>query len=468
MTTTKPSFWNQFWTKLPIVYRGAIIIGIPVIAVLPAIVSWDWSNRAKADANWWIEHTQEVIRESNSLMRVLVDAETGVRGYAITQKTDFLEPYNWAIKEVPECLQELEELTQDNVAQQRQLSIIKRQITLRFELLTQILNAAETSKARQSSQLAQLFVREKAEMDNIRDLVEAFKAEEWKLLEVRQQRLAQISRITNILQWTTIGFGLLGYIAAIKLYYCAERELNVRLKELALINHSLVATNQLARERNQELDQFTYIVSHDLKAPLRAISNLSEWIEEDLADTLESDTKSNLLLLRNRVQRLNSFIDGLLAYSRAGRIKVKPSTVDVNQLLHEIIDSLAPAPGFIINIDDGMPVLQTEKILLQQVFSNLISNAIKHHHQERGIVKISVVERESFYEFSVADNGTGIATENQDKIFEIFQTLTAKDTTENTGIGLSIVKKIIENQGGKIWLESSLGKGSKFFFTWRK
>ncbi len=468
MAKTTPGFWNQFWTKLPVAYRGALIIGIPVITILPAIAGWDWSNRTKADANRWISHTQDVIRESNSLVGVLVDAQTGVRGYTITQKPEFLQPYNRATKEIPASIEELETFVQDNPLQQRRLKEIKQQVETRLNLLTQILNQLKISQGELTPQLIELFTKEKVEMDRVRNLVDTFKAEEWRLLDIRQRRLKQIGRITDILQWTTISFSLMGYIVAIKLYYRVEDELNARLKELALSNKNLAETNQLIEKRNQELDQFTYIVSHDLKAPLRAISNLSMWIEEDLGDELEEDTSNNLILLRNRVQRMNNFIDGLLEYSRAGRVKAEKSTVNVSQLLSEIIDSLAPPSAFTISIDDKMPIMQTESILLQQVFSNLISNAIKHHDRDRGNVKISVEERERYYRFAVADDGKGIAAEHQEKIFEIFQTLEGKDATDSTGIGLSIVKKIVENQGGKIWLESKLGKGSTFFFTWSK
>ncbi len=467
MAKTTPGFWNQFWTKLPVAYRGALIIGIPVIAILPAIAGWNWSNKVNADANRWISHTQDVIRESNSLIGAILEAETGVRGYTITQKSEFLEPYNQAIKEIPVNIEELEKSIQDNPQQQQRLKEIERQITSRLNLLTQILNQLKTSKEF-TPQFIELFISGKVEMDRVRNSVNILKAEEWRLLNIRQRRLKQVGQITEILQWTTVGFNLIGYIVAIKLYYRAENELNAKLKELALSNNNLVETNQLVKKRNQELDRFTYVVSHDLKAPLRAISNLSTWIEEDLEGELEEDTKDNLILLRNRVQRMNNFIDGLLEYSRAGKVKAAKSTVDVSQLLSEIIDSLAPSSAFTISIDDKMPLLHTEAILLQQVFSNLISNAIKHHDRDRGNVKISVEEREPYYLFSVADNGGGIAAEHQEKIFEIFQTLRGKDATDSTGIGLSIVKKIVENQGGKIWLESELGMGSTFFFTWSK
>jgi CHASE3 domain sensor protein len=199
MAKTTLGFWNQFWTKLPVAYRGALIVGIPVIAILPAIAGWNWSNRIKADANRWISHTQDVIRESNSLVGVLVDAQTGVRGYTITQKPEFLEPYNRATKEIPVSLEELEILVQDNPQQQQRLKDIEQQITTRLNLLTQILNQLKISQGELTPQLIELFTREEVDMDRVRNLVDTFKAKEWRLLNIRQQHLKQVGRITEIL-----------------------------------------------------------------------------------------------------------------------------------------------------------------------------------------------------------------------------------------------------------------------------
>lgn len=226
-------------------------------------------------------------------------------------------------------------------------------------------------------------------------------------------------------------------------------------------------TEQLEK-RNQELDQFAYVASHDLKAPLRAIANLSTWIEEDLEDKLDDDTRYNMNLLRGRVHRLENLINGLLAYSRVGRITSQPEEVNVNQLLTEIIDSLDIPPEFTIEAVEEMPTLFTEKTPLYQVFSNLIVNAVEHHNRGNGKVTISAIEQEQWYEFTVSDDGRGIDPKYHQKIFTIFQTLEARDTKESTGIGLAIVKKAVENQGGKISVESQLGQGSTFRFTWRK
>ena len=247
-----------------------------------------------------------------------------------------------------------------------------------------------------------------------------------------------------------------------------EAVLQARADELVQLNGILLATTGQLEKRNQELDQFAYVASHDLKAPLRAISNLSEWIEEDLEDKLDDDTRHQMSLLRGRVHRMENLINGLLQYSRVGRIQSKSEKVPVGQLLEEVIDSLDPPPAFTVEIEGEMPTLTTQRLSLQQVFSNLISNAIKHHDRPDGCVKISGVDRGKLYEFLVADNGPGIAPQYREKVFAIFQTLKARDEAENTGIGLSIVKKIIETQGGTIELESELGRGAIFRFAWPK
>ncbi len=247
-----------------------------------------------------------------------------------------------------------------------------------------------------------------------------------------------------------------------------EAVLQARADELAQINLIFLQTTAELEKRNKELDQFAYVTSHDLKAPLRAIANLSEWIEEDLHEALTPDTQKQMDLLRGRVYRMEALINGLLQYSRVGRMKTEPETVAVAQLLAEIIDSIAPPKEFTIEIVGEMPTLVTEKIPLQQVFSNLISNAVKHHNRSDGKVVITVEELDKFYEFAVADDGKGIAEQYYDKIFVIFQTLEARDTRENTGIGLAIVKRIVEETGGTITLESQVEKGTTFRFTWPK
>ncbi|GAB4131886.1 MAG: hypothetical protein Fur0046_01210 [Cyanobacteria bacterium J069] len=247
-----------------------------------------------------------------------------------------------------------------------------------------------------------------------------------------------------------------------------EAKLKARADELNRLTQDLAETNEMLEDRNRELEQFAYVASHDLKAPLRAIANLSEWIEEDLSGQLPEENQQQLHLLRGRVHRMEALINGLLEYSRVGRMESPIERVSVPILLDEVIDSIDPPTKFKVIIDPHMPALITKRLPLRQVFANLIGNAVKHHDREDGQVRIGVTDLGDRYEFSVADDGPGIAPEYHRKIFMIFQTLHARDVKENTGVGLSIVKRIVETEGGTIRLDSQEGEGATFYFTWQK
>jgi signal transduction histidine kinase len=216
---------------------------------------------------------------------------------------------------------------------------------------------------------------------------------------------------------------------------------------------------------NKELDQFAYVVSHDLKAPLRAIFNLTQWIEEDLGTALSQDIRSNMELLRGRVNRMQALINGILDYSRVNRGHITTEEIDVQALLHELISALGVPQTHPVSLESPMPVLLTNRTRMEQVFSNLISNAFKYHDKPNGKIRVYYEDVGHFHQFTVADDGPGIDRAYHDKIFAIFQTLQSRDKFESTGVGLAIVKKIVEDQGGRIRVQSELGKGSAFIFT---
>jgi PAS domain S-box-containing protein len=223
----------------------------------------------------------------------------------------------------------------------------------------------------------------------------------------------------------------------------------------------------LARS-NTELDQFAYVASHDLKAPLRGIANLSQWIEEDLGDKLAGENKSQMEMLRGRVHRMEALIDGILQYSRAGRVKARPESIDTGTLVSEVIELMAPPKEIKIQVATDMPTVRAERVPLQQVFMNLIGNAVKHTGKNNPLIDISWKDAGPFVEFAVGDNGQGIAPQYHERIFGIFQTLEARDKVEGTGIGLSVVQKIVDAKGGRVWVESDIGKGARFKFLWPK
>lgn len=234
--------------------------------------------------------------------------------------------------------------------------------------------------------------------------------------------------------------------------------------------------NETERERliarlgriNAELDQFAYVASHDLKAPLRGISSLSKWLEQDLGPKLEGQDREHLTLLRDRADRLEALIDGILAYSRAGRQRQRVEQVDAESLVQDTVELLAPPKTARVEKKGPLPVLRTERVPFQQVWMNLVGNALKYCRRQDPVVELSAKDAGRFWEFEVKDNGPGIPPEHQQRIWNIFQTIESRDEGAGTGIGLSVVKKIVEGKGGRAWVESALGKGASFHFTWPK
>ena len=279
----------------------------------------------------------------------------------------------------------------------------------------------------------------------IRDITDRVEAEEElkrhrsNLQELVTERTAELTKTNEDLQKEIVGRKL------------SEEKKAQLLKEL--------------EGTNRELKDFAYIVSHDLKAPLRAMSTLANWISVDYQDKIDKKGKEQLALLIRRATRMNNLINGILEYSKVGRIKEKKVKVDLEEVVREVIDTITP-PGHInIRIEGELPSIFCEKTRISEVFQNLLGNAVKYMDKPEGVVRIGCVEDNGYWKFNVSDNGPGIEEKYFEKIFQIFQTLSPVDEHESTGIGLALVKKIITMYGGEIRVESEAGRGSSFCFT---
>jgi len=218
-------------------------------------------------------------------------------------------------------------------------------------------------------------------------------------------------------------------------------------------------------QMNEDLKDFSHIVSHDLKAPLRSITTTAKWINEDYSEQLDTQGKESLQDLMVGTQRMRQLIDGVLRYSKAGYNHEENEAVEVGLLVQDVIKALSPAPSVHIELETPFPTLTFEPTKLQQIFQNLIGNAVKYMDKPEVQIRVGCTETEQHWQFYIADNGPGIAKKDFDRIFKLFQSTTSKKTVDSSGVGLSIVKKIIERHDGRIWLESEVGKGTIFYFT---
>jgi signal transduction histidine kinase len=258
-----------------------------------------------------------------------------------------------------------------------------------------------------------------------------------------------------------------------------EQMVAERTNELTQMNDQLkkeIAERQEAQKQqaeliktvdniNRELKDFASTVSHDLKAPLRGIKSLATWISNDCSEKLSKEANEQLNLLMDQVDRMHKLVEGVLRYSLAGRTEENPLQADLNKFIPEIIEMLDPPKNITITLESEMPVIECEETRVMQLFQNLLGNAIKYMDKSKGEIQIDCVEEDDFWKFSVADNGPGIEEKHYERIFKMFQVLSVPNKPEGTGVGLTIVKKIVEMCGGKIWVESIVGKGSTFFFT---
>ena len=484
-----------------------IFFGFLIILVMFSITTYINFRLADQvhDNSEFLARSTEIIRSSNRYQRNIQNMVSGLRGYLLTGEEYFIQAYDSAKGENETILNELTAVIPTQSAQHRSIARLRELREEWFQQFANPLIAAKKAAMQSDSSVAAfngLFKdqREKGietRLSNgmykrIRDLMN----EEYSIRETRKNDLeASIGRTRKISIYliafsTVTGLMIAAYLAyrisrrIIKLVAIADNIAQGNYEvysedsskdELSLLTNSLnhmsmvLSENiSLLKRKNSELDQFAHIVSHDLKAPLRGIDNVVSWIEEDHLHELSPKVREYVGLIKSRVVRGENLIHGILSYSRVGRYEIEKEEVDLNQMMSDILENVPRKPGLTFNVQPGLPVFYTERVPLMQIFSNLISNAVKYMDKPEGEISIYYKEDEKHYTFYVEDNGPGISKNYHEKIFIIFQTLNGTDSFENTGVGLAIVKKILDDRQQRIEVLSEPGKGSTFRFTWPK
>jgi len=436
-----------------------VLTGFAVALAILAVICWlaYQSTVSFMHASTQATHSQETITAMEEIFSLANQAETRQRIYLISGDERHLAPRRTYIDRIHILLGKVHDATADNPGQQALLRRLNEHIDTRLALLEGVLKVRREQGFEQT-RLKLMAGDGEREMDAIRETVLQLEKGE----TARLQQWVDASR-ANADRMLTIFFVALVSVAIFfgVLFLFIVRELAERKQaeeRRVLLMHELESANE-------ELKNFGYVVSHDLKAPLRAIGSLADWISTDYADKFDDEGKEHMRLLIGRVRRMDGLIDGILQYSRVGRVKETIVAVELDRLVREVIDLLAPPKNITVSIGNSLPTIMAEPTRIQQLFQNLISNAIKYMDKPEGKIRIACGAEGKQWKFSITDNGPGIEPQHFEKIFQLFQTLAPRDRVESTGVGLALVKKIVEMYGGHIWLESIVGQGSTFFFT---
>lgn len=469
-----------------------IVVGLATLAA-------DLRSQVLADA---LRTRLDLDRASGQVLEAVLDVETGQRGYLLTRSPEYLQPYRAGVRRVEGALAEFWRAANGIGVTGSLTSELDESVRERIAVADETIDLGLVHRFDEATDLVRSN-RGKVLMDRIRALLNEVRSSNDRAIGVGRGERRQLVLATRaiVLVGSVLVFAILAALAA-----AIRRDVEIseqhrtlvadQAKQLVAHNEQLLeqktsiersrgelealttrlltigrAREHTVRElerRNADLDQFAYVTSHDLKAPLRGISNLATWIEEDIGEGATATTREQLGLLRGRVQRMENLIEGILTYSRAGRAATAIAEVPVAEIVERLREDLDADDE--VTISSELPTVTTDRVQLRQVIQNLITNARRHGVRpgEKPAVEVSSPAHDdpNFVEIVVRDRGPGIAPRYHEKIFAIFQTLAPRDAVESTGIGLAVVRKIVLVHGGRVWVESNEGEGAAFHFTW--
>ena len=428
----------------------------------------------------FLRKTRSIIDTTTNLQIKLIDMETGRRGFRATDQKRFLAPYDDGLQHLNATIIKLRALVADSPVVSKTEADLEQQINI---LLAFWKHNGDDASSYSREYITRLTDDEKTQMDKVRTLFTQLQKDETKSMAAKREdydRMVHFGTLSSSID------SIISEIIIIVLIIIIFREFRSRTKIQEQLHNTVVVLEQQTDTLqtsegklkkamdelgviNKQLEKFVYTVAHDIKSPLSGIIGALYVMRSNNAIMENPELKQFADLSHNAGLHLSKMVDSLLEYSTLSIRQQPAEPVNIQDLLEQMAALLFPPKNIDIRITAGMPVMNTRKLKIEQVFQNLISNAIKYNGREHGVINIGVEDKGAYYQFYVQDNGQGISESDKDKIFSLLGTSDNTSSADtSTGFGLGIVKLIIEEQGGKIWYDSVKGQGSTFYFEWMK
>jgi signal transduction histidine kinase len=483
-------------TSLGLGGLGILLVTIPLLCLIIVLVAILDARSQEQQLQQNFSEVEARSKTSQLILRYTIDQETSVRGYLLTQESEFLDPYYLAKRDLPIALQTLK---RQSPGQETRLNDLEQKIELRLKTSDELLDIAKkinlvptnwTSSNVKSSlsksdseNILEKLKEGKLMMDSVRQTIVEFDARQREILNQQKPEIETRRRWVDRIQIISIAVSTIIYLGVITLFRLLDRQLFQRnreelyltialaekAQELADVNAVLKTTNIALNRKKKSLENFIQAAAHDLKTPLRGIASLSQWIQEDSPNLRDSEDYFDLL--NERILRMQIIINELLKYTQIESWMAQLQLVNVDLLIEELCHELPVTDNFELQILTPLPKLTTSYLGLKLVFEELIQNSIRHHDHDKGIITLESISYPDRIEFILRDDGPGIPLNYRAQVLGMFQVLD-RLASNNVGAGLALVNQAIDLNGGQLWLENvdsegSFKRGLQVRFSWR-